>query len=59
MPTSAPPIAMRSIRLRDLIAEMMPTAMPIDSQITAAPTASEIVAGSRSKICCLTEMLFW
>ena len=38
---------------------MMPTEMPIVSQIIAAPTASEIVAGSRWKICVLTEMLFW
>jgi len=33
--------------------------MPMNSHTTAAPTASEIVAGSRSKICVLTEMLFW
>jgi hypothetical protein len=37
---------------------MMPTMMPTVSQITAAPRASEMVAGSRSKICCRTEMLF-
>ena len=34
-----------------VIAEMIPTEMPTASQMTAAPRASEIVAGRRSKIC--------
>jgi hypothetical protein len=42
-----------------LIAEMMPTGMPMSSHTTAPPRASAPVAGSRSKICCLTETLFW
>ena len=45
--------------VRRLTAEMMPTERPISSHTTAAPIASEAVAGRRSKIWCLTEMLFW
>ena len=41
--------------MRRLIAEMIPTGIPISSQMTTAPTVSEIVAGSRSMIRLLTE----
>ena len=53
------PSSARSSSVRRLTAEMIPTAIPTTSQITAAPSASEIDAGRRSKICSLTETLFW
>ena len=37
----------------------MPIGMPISSHTTAAPIASEIVAGMRSKIFSRTSTLFW
>jgi hypothetical protein len=42
-----------------LIAEMIPIGMPIRSQQTAPPSASDAVAGRRSKIVSRTSMLFW
>ena len=36
---------------------MIPTGMPTSIQIATAPTVSEIVAGSRSKIRALTDSL--
>jgi hypothetical protein len=59
MATSAPPMAARSIQVPRLMAEMIPTGIPISSHTMAAPSASAPVAGSRSKICDLTETLFW
>ncbi len=53
--TSEIPIVVRSRMLRRLIAEMIPTGMPIASQMTTAPTVSDRVAGSRSAIRLLTE----
>jgi hypothetical protein len=47
----------RSRRERRLIAEMIPTGMPIKSQRIAAPVTSQIVAGSRSKISVRTSSL--
>ena len=41
------------------MAEMIPIGSPIASQTITAPTVSEIVAGSRSKISCLTGCEFW
>ena len=45
--------------MRRLIAEMIPIGRPISSHTTTAPTVSEIVAGSRSKISCRTGWEFW
>ena len=47
-PASATPIAARSKTLPRRSAESTPVATPAISQMTAAPTASEIVTGSRS-----------
>ena len=47
-PASAMPIAARSKTLPLRSAESTPVATPKTSQITAAPTASEMVTGSRS-----------
>ena len=52
-------MATRSIHLPRLMAEMIPTGIPTSSHTIAAPTDSAIVAGRRSKICDLTETLFW
>jgi hypothetical protein len=49
----------RSSGERRLIAETIPTGIPASIQTTNAPTVSEIVAGSRERICELTETLFW
>ena len=57
--TSAAPIIERSNRDRGLMAEMVPTMIPLTSQITAAPSASEIVAGKRLKIIVLTGVWYW
>ena len=43
-------IDVRSSTVPRLIAEMMPTGMPIAIQMIAAPTVSDSVAGSRSRI---------
>jgi hypothetical protein len=59
MASSAPPIASRSSSVPRLIAEMIPIGMPISSQVTAPPTASEAVAGRRSKMVSRTATLFW
>ena len=59
MATSAVPIAARSRSVPRLIAEMIPIGMPISSHTIAPPMASAAVAGRRSKICWLTETLFW
>ena len=48
--TSAPPIAVRSRNPPRLTAERIPIGIPSSSQRKAAPTVSEIVAGSRSLI---------
>ena len=48
------PIVTRSSAVRLLTAEMTPIVIPSRSQITAAPMATEIDAGSRSKIWSLT-----
>ena len=52
-------MATRSSSVPRLIAEMIPIGMPISSHTTAPPTASETVAGSRSKIVSRTATLFW
>ena len=52
-------MAARSIHVPRLMAEMIPTGMPTSSHTTAPPAASAAVAGRRSKICDLTETLFW
>jgi hypothetical protein len=57
--SSAPPMARRSMIVPRLIAEMMPIGMPTSSHTTAPPTASEIVAGKRSKMVSRTATLFW
>jgi hypothetical protein len=44
----AKPIETRSTAERRLTAEMTPIGMPMQSQISAAPTASWMVMGSRS-----------
>ena len=59
MARSAPPIVVRSTSEPFLIAEITPTVIPMTIQMRKAPTVSEIVAGSRVKICELTETLFW
>ncbi len=53
--TSAVPIAVRSQMLRGFSAEMMPTDRPATTQIKAAPTASDTVAGIRSLISVTTD----
>ena len=50
-------IVVRSSTDRRLIAEMIPTGMPIASQSIAAPVTSQIVAGRRSKIRFLTGVV--
>ena len=57
MATSAVPIAARSNFDRRRTAEIVPTPIPSTSQMTAAPTVSEIVAGKRLKICVRTDSL--
>ena len=52
-------MAARSIQVPRLMAEMIPTGIPTSSHTIAPPIASAMVAGRRSKICDLTEMLFW
>jgi hypothetical protein len=52
-------MATRSIHVPRLMAEMIPTGIPTSSHTIAAPTDSAMVAGRRSKICDLTETLFW
>jgi hypothetical protein len=42
-----------------LIAEMIPTGIPISSHTTTAPAVRDSVAGSREKISDRTETLFW
>ncbi len=59
MPISEPPIAARSNFERLRTADSVPMAMPMTSQTTAAPTATEMLAGRRSKIWVFTGMLFW
>ena len=51
---SANPIAARSVKVRLLIAEMMPMGMPMASQIRAAPKASWTVTRTRPKNWSLT-----
>ena len=53
--TSAVPIVARSSRERRRSAETIPIGRPIASQMTAAPTVSDSVAGSRSAIRLLTD----
>ena len=57
--TSDTIIVNRSSRPRRRTAEIAPTVMPMLTQITAAPTVREIVAGRRSKISVLTGWETW
>jgi hypothetical protein len=41
------------------VAEIVPTVIPTTRKITAAPAASESVAGSRSNSSVRTSTLFW
>ena len=52
-------IVERSSSDRRLMAEMIPTGIPIRSQMTAAPVTSQIVAGRRSKISVRTSAFDW
>ena len=52
---SAVPIALRSSHVRRLIAEMIPTGIPISNHRITAPTVSESVAGNRSFIRLITD----
>ena len=52
-------IVVRSSSERRLIAEMIPTGMPIRSQKTTAPATSRAVAGRRSKMIAFTSVLDW
>ena len=52
-------MASLSIHRPRLMAEMIPTGMPTSSQTTRAAGERGSVAGRRSKICDLTETLFW
>ena len=52
-------IVVRSSSERRLIAEMIPTGMPMTSQMNAAPVTSHIVAGSRSMISDRTSAFDW
>jgi hypothetical protein len=49
----------RSSSERRLIAEMIPTGIPIMSQMIAAPVTSQIVAGRRSKMIVRTSAFDW
>ena len=55
---SANTIDVRSQTLPRLTAEMIPIGIPIRTHVTAAPTASAIVTGSRLKISSLTGTKF-
>jgi hypothetical protein len=57
--TSAAVIVARSRNVWRRIAEIVPTATPAPIQMTAAPSVSDAVAGSRSKIWSRTGTLLW
>src|SRR3954465_6478928 len=58
-PTSAKPVVTRSRMDRGWVAATMPIGMPMSSQITAAPNASDAVTGMPCASDSVTGCLLW